>query len=127
MAVEITLTDSAGSDSLASLNVPFTETTLEGAVDVQTLDNNISTYFTNNKRSWSHTWAYMSESEYNILKGYYDRQWSSYLYPLLTISELGINNVPVRMYLEPKNIIDNCLTVQNVTVTFRESGQNGSS
>lgn len=125
--IEMTLTDGTGSDTLALLNVPLTEATIEGAVDVQTLDNNISTYFTDNKRSWSHTWAYMTKDEYDTLKGYYDRQWVTYLYPLLTISQLSISNIPVRMYLEPKNIIDNCETVQGVTVSFRETGQNGSS
>lgn len=121
--IQIVLTDDTGSHTFQALEVPLTITTLEGAVDVVTLDNNMSTYFTANKRQWSHTWAYMTEDEYNFLKGYYDRQWTLYKYPRLTISELGVSNIPARMTLSPQNIIDHCATVNNVGVTFRESIQ----
>jgi hypothetical protein len=121
--IQIVLTDDTLSYTFQSLEVPLTVSTLEGAVDVVTLDNNMSTYFTANKRQWTHTWAYMTETEYNVLKGFYDRQWTLYKYPNLTIADLSVSAIPVRMSLNPQNIIDHCITVNDVTVTFRESIQ----
>lgn len=119
----IELTDSTGKLTLPPLAPPLKTTPIEGAKDVQTLDNNISTYLTANKRQWGHIWPYMSEDDFNALKGYYDRQWTDYKYPLLTIGHYNIINVPVRMYLEAQNTIDYCGTVESVTVTFRETRQ----
>lgn len=120
---EITLTDDLGTDTTPTLNVPLTESELEGATDVQTLDMNIYTDFFAKKRLWSHTWKYMSEDDFNTLKGYYDRQFTLYKYPRITIDQLGVDEVPARMTITPQNIIDNCGTVENVRVTFRESTQ----
>lgn len=126
MAYEIELTDSFGSDTLTATEVPLTVTSIEGAVDVQTLSFNIYTDFIAQKRVWSHTWSYMTEAEFNTLKGYYDRQFTAFEYPLLTITDLNVEDVPVRMTLSPQNIIDDCGTVQGVTVGWRESAQLGS-
>lgn len=122
--IDMQLTDSQGSDILAMLAPPLSQSDIEGATDVKTLDNNISTYFTANKRQWEHTWPSMTIEEYNVLRGYYERQWTNYLYPLLTINGItGVNGVVVRMYMDKKDIIDNCETLENVAVTFRETEQ----
>lgn len=121
---EIVITDSTDSDTLPALEIPLVLTTIEGATDVQTLDFNIYTDFITTKRLASHTWAYLSEAEYNTLKGYYDRQFTLFEYPTITITELGITNMVVRMTLNPQSIIDHCGTVEGVTVSFRESKQN---
>jgi hypothetical protein len=122
-AITIELTDDVGTNVLPTLNVPLTEAPIEGTTDIVTLDNNMSTYFTFKKRLWSHTWSYMTEDDFNILKGYYDRQFTLYQYPLLSIDYLSVSDIPVRMTLSPRSIIDNCGTVQDVEVTFRESAQ----
>lgn len=101
--------------------VPLTTTTIEGATDVQVLSFNVYTDFITQKRLWSHTWAYMTEAQFAILKGYYDRQFTLFAYPQLTISDENVNLVTVRMSLNPKNIVDNCGTVNDVTVSFRET------
>jgi len=126
MAYEITLTDSTTSATLALPEVPLTVTPLEGAVDVTTLSFDVYTDFITQKRIWSHTWAYMSEDDYNTLVGFYNRQFSLYEYPELTITEEGVTDVIVRMMMQPKNIIDDCGTVQDVSVSFRETSQTGS-
>lgn len=119
----IQLSDSAATSIMPLLNVPLTEGQIEGATDVTTLDMNIYTDFFVKKRLWSHTWRYMSETDFNTLKGFYDRQFTLFQYPELTISELGVEDIVVRMTLSPQNIIDNCGTVENVQVTFRETVQ----
>lgn len=126
MAYEIQLTDSTGTSTLPETEVPLTVTTLEGATDVTTLSYNLYTDFITQKRVWSHTWAYMSPEDYLILKGYYDRQFTLYTYPQLTIVDENVDLVTVRMSLTPKNIIDNCGELSDVTVSFRETRQIGS-
>lgn len=121
--MELILTDSSGSLTLPQLSPPFETEILEGATDVQTLDNNISTYFTANKVLFKHTWPYMSEENYTALMQYYHRQWTDYKYPLLTFEYLNVENLPVRMSVSPLNLIDKCGTMENVTITLRETRQ----
>lgn len=124
--IEIQLTNSQGTLILPTLSPPLTTSPIEGAVDVTTLDNNVSTYFTQNKRLWTQPWSYLSEDDFNAIKSYYDRQWIDFEYPLLTIAHFGISNVPVRMTISPQNTVDNCGRVEGVEVTFRETIQIGS-
>lgn len=126
MAYEITLNDGTGANTLTATEVPLTTTPLEIATDVQVLSGNLYTDFIANKRIWSHTWAYLTEAEYDVIKGYYDRQFTLFTYPELTIVEEGVSDIPVRMSITPKQIIDNCGVVSDVTVSFRESRQLGS-
>lgn len=124
MAYEIILSDSTDTVTLPVLNVPLTQNIIEGATDVETLDLNIYTDFVGTKRLWTHTWKYMTEANFNILKGFYDRQFTLFQLPLITIAELGVEDIVVRMSLSPQNIIDNCGTVEDVQVSFRETVQN---
>lgn len=120
---KIELTDSTTTAEMPTLDVPLTQTILEGATDVTTLDMNMYTDFYAQKNQWTHTWRFMSESDFTILKGFYERQFSLKLYPSLTITDLGVEDVVVRMYLSPQSIIDNCGEVEDVQVTFRETVQ----
>ena len=124
--IELELTDATGTSTLQMLEVPLSIKTIEGATDVQTLDYNVYTDFLAQKRVWSHTWAYMDESDYNILKGYYDRQFTLFEYPELSIDYYNVANVPVRMTLNHQEVVNYCGRVQNVEVTFRETKQLGS-
>lgn len=119
--ITITLSDETVIETFDNLEVPLTEKPLEGASDVIGLDNSISTYFTKSKREWSHTWSFMSQEDYIKLRGFYDRQWTNFKYPKLTCQHLSINNVPVRMSINDRTIIDNCGLLENVTITLREA------
>lgn len=119
----IELTDDFASTTMPALHVPLTEEELEGATDVTTLDMNIYTDFFTTKRLWTHTWRYMTEADFNTLKGFYDRQFTLFKYPLITITDLGVEDVTVRMRISPQQIIDHCGTVENVEVSFRETNQ----
>lgn len=121
---EIEITDSSGTATLPELEVPLTITTIEGASDVETLDKNIYTDFITTKRMVSHTWAYLTEAQFNAIKAYYDRQFTDFQYPSITVTEAGITDMTARMTLNPQTIIDHCGTVSDVTVSFRESKQN---
>lgn len=121
----IEIQDSVASLVLPELEVPLTESTIEGAKDVQTLDMNVYTSFIANKRLWSHRWAYMSKEDFEALKAFYDRQFTTFTYPKISIDELGVSEVVVRMTLSPRSIIDHCGTIEDVTVSFRETRQLG--
>lgn len=117
---QIELQDGSATTVMPLLNVPLQQSITEGAVDVSTLGMALYTDFVGTKRQWSHTWKYMTEADFNILKGFYDRQFTSFDYPLLTITELSVSDVSARMELSPQSIIDNCGTVEDVQVIFTE-------
>lgn len=123
--IEMILTDDTTSATLQMLEVPLSEETINNDVEVITLDNNISVYIVpdSDKRVWTHTWSYLSEDEFNVLKGFRDRQRTLFKYPRVTITDQDVNDVSVYMKLNPKNIIDHCGTVQNATIILRESRQ----
>lgn len=118
-----TITDGSGSLTFPALEVPVTVETLEGSNDVVTLDNNVRTDFTNPKRLVSFPYESLTETEFNNIKAFYDRQFTLFAYPLITIEELGIEDMPARMMLSPRNVYNNCGDVQDVKVSFRESVQ----
>ncbi|NCU40951.1 hypothetical protein EOL73_04325 [Candidatus Saccharibacteria bacterium] len=121
--IELTLTDGSTSATLPLLAPPLSEAVIEGSRDVTTLDMNVSTYFTYNKRQWEHTWAYLDKTDFDTIKGFYDRQFTLFAYPLLTCTALGVSAVPVRMTLSARQVINNCERVEDVSVTFRETRQ----
>lgn len=123
--ITMVLTDDSATLTLQLPEVPLSEVPIENATDVVTLSGDVFTDFISQKRRWEHTWAYMSNYNYVALRAFYDRQFTLFKYPLLTIDYYSIESVPVRMTINTKDIIDNCGTLQNVSVTFRETSQIG--
>lgn len=121
--ISLVLTDDSGSLTLPILEVPLTEKILENSTDVQTLDFNIYTDFINQKREWVHTWDNLTETQYEALRGYYDRQFTTFKYPTLSIDYYSIVNIPVRMTINKKDIYNNCGSIQKVSITLRETSQ----
>jgi hypothetical protein len=121
--ITIQLTDDTTTLTLPLLEVPLSEQTIEDATDVQTLDFSVYTDFIAQKRLWSHTWETLSESEYNALRAFYDRQFTTFKYPKLSIAHYAVSGVPVRMTLNTKDIISHAGEVANVQVSFRETAQ----
>lgn len=121
MNYDLTLTDATGTETFNQAEIPITTTPVEIGTDVQVLSGNVYTDFIDLKRTWTRTFTYMDKADFDLLKGFYDRQFTLFTYPLLTITDDGANNVPVRMTFSGQNIIDNCGTIQEVTVSFRES------
>lgn len=122
------LTDATGQSTLPEIEVPLTVSTFEGATDVQTLSFDVYTDFVTQKRTWTQTYSFLTKEEYDLIKGYYDRQFTNYTYPRFSIEESennNVTNVVTRMTMTAQNIIDNCETVADVTVSFRETRQLG--
>lgn len=123
MAFDITISDTVDEMTISFPSPPLTESIIEGATDVVTLDMNVYTDFFATKRVWSDVLPYMTEADFDRLKGFYDRQFTLWQYPTLTIPDLNVTDVVVRMNLTPRRVIDNCGTVENVEVSFRETVQ----
>jgi len=117
------LTNTGGSLELPYIGVPLSEETIEAATDVVTLDNNVYTDFMNQKKAWEFPFESLTEEQYNAIRAFYNDQFVSFQYPTLTIEYYSIVDIPVRMYLNTKEVYNNCGSIQNVKLSFRQSNQ----
>lgn len=122
----ISLTDSAGLHELPELEIPLTRVKSEKMVTNEPLSGNVYDSYLATKRIWTHTWAYLSKEEYDLLDEIYERMKSELIYPELTIDGENVDNLVVKYELGQKNIIDDCGMVSDVTVSFRETRQRSS-
>lgn len=123
MAYNVTLVDSTGSWTSDDPNTPLTEEILESSTEVVTLDMNMYVDLFGTKRVWTIQWGYMSGDDYDILRGYYDRQFSLGKFPEISIDNLGVNNVVAKMSLSNKIVTDESGLIENVELTLRETIQ----
>lgn len=122
----ISLTDSAGLHDLPELEIPLTRVKSEKMVTNEPLSGNVYDSYLATKRIWTHTWAYLSKEEYDLLDEIYERMKSELIYPELTIDGENVENLVVKYELGQKNIVDDCGIVSDVTVSFRETRQRSS-
>ena len=125
MTYKIYLTDSAGVHELPPLNVPLSRVKIEGMKERIPLSGNVYDQYIFTKRIWTHTWAYMTKDEYDLLDEILERQKSERKYPRLTIDGENVTDLVVKYTLSSKELIDSCGTVENVTITVRETRQLG--
>lgn len=121
--ITLKLTDDNTSVTYDLLQVPFTQGEDLGKTDIKTINGNVYTDYIYQKRTWEHTWSYMTSAEYEELKGFFDRQFTNKKYPLVTIPALNVSNVPAVMTISNRQIINNCGMVNNVKITLRETSQ----
>lgn len=126
MSYTLYLTDSDGTHELPPLEVPLTRVKNEKMTTVEPLSGNVYDDFIATKRVWAHTWRYLTPEEYDLLDEIYERMKTEWTYPELTVDGEGVSNLVVKFELGPKEIIDDCGNVQDVTVSFRETRQIGS-
>lgn len=119
MAITATLNAVA----MPPIEVDFLHTPIENAVDIETLDGSLYTDFTSINHSWAFNYDSLTEAQYQALRDAYNAQFTDYQYPLLSIPHYSLADQPVRMYINEKNIWNNCGDVQNVQIRFRETSQ----
>jgi len=117
------ITASLSGDQLPPIERQFVNTPIENATDVVTLDGTMYTDFISQHREWVFNYSSVDYADYNLLKAKYDAQFTNFEYPELTIDFYSISAVPVRMYINEKDIQDNCGNVANVQIRFRETRQ----
>lgn len=121
--ITATLANSVTSLTMPPIEKQFIHAPIENATDIQTLDGNIYTDFTNQKSEWTFNYDSLTEDEYNAIRAIYDSQFSLYEYPVLSIPHYSLEDQPVRMYINEKDIWNNCGAVQNVQLRFRVTDQ----
>lgn len=123
MAYEITLTDDSDTWVSPPPQTPLSVQTIEAAIDVETLDLNLYTDLIATKRMWTVNWGTMTATDFADLKSFYDRQFTLFKLPLLTIPDLGLSNAVVRMTINDQSIVGADGLVDGVTITLRETAQ----
>lgn len=123
MSLTLTITDDTTSETYTVLPSPFTKSRVMGKSEVTTQSGDVYTDYVYKKFEFEYKWKFLSEAEYAVLEGFFNRQFSLNKYPRITIPSLGVEDMVVRMELGDQDIINNCGMVQNVKVSFRETTQ----
>lgn len=122
----LALHDSTDDMHFDVLQIPITDNDVEGASDNTTLDGNVYTDFLYLKKVWKQSWKQMDNATYQRLRGFYTRQFSTGVYPELTMTDLLTNTAlvtsqAVRMKLTDGGVINECGCRRNVTIELRQS------
>lgn len=122
--ISFTLTDNQESETYELYDVPFTDAEVsDGEEQITTLDGNVYVDFLFTKRVWTREFTFMKEADYLKLKGFQDRQRTNFKFPLLSIPEFGVEEVPVYLQLSERNTRNACGDVVDVVLTMRETTQ----
>lgn len=109
--------------ALPPIEHDFINTPTENAADVVTISGDMYTDFTSQESTWEFNYSSLTEAQYAAIREIYDSQFTEYTYPTLSIPFFSLEDKPVRMYINEKNIWNNCGDVQNVQISFRETSQ----
>lgn len=115
-AVERTYTE-------VELGAPFTISDVEGKSQNTTLDGNVYVDWAYQKKSFSVDLFHLTPDDYAEIRSFYDYQFQNGSFPILTIPELDITNMPVYFEISNRNIINQCLLTDKLTLKFRETIQ----
>lgn len=124
--ITLTIKDNVDSMTFTTLLVPITLSPIINETDVETLDGNISTYYSTTKRNYTFKLGYLDKEAYAQLRTFVTRQYQNLKYPRITIAgdeNINAENMTAKMTINDQDVINNCGLVEGVTVTFRESKQ----
>jgi hypothetical protein len=102
---------------------PFTISDVEGKSSTTTLNGNVYVDFAYSKKAFQVDIFNLSTSDYSDIRDFYDYQFTSGKFITLSIPELSISNMPVYMEISKRNIVNQCLTTDKLTLNFRETVQ----
>lgn len=130
MSITFTITDLTDSMTFdggqAEILNPLVSNPVIRETDVETIDANISTYYSATKRQFTVQLGYLDKDSWAALNAFRDRQYTDRKYPLITISgdeNINVTDLPMKITINAQNVINNCGEVENVTITLRESKQ----
>lgn len=120
--MKIILKDSRKTVEWALVEVPLTESTTDNVKQVKTLDNSLTSYIIGDrKRTWKHTWSYLTKEEFDEIKGFYDRQIENQEVVKLTIEGLdGVVDIPIYFELGKREVMSFDGMVRNAEAEFME-------
>lgn len=105
------------------LSNPLTITDIEGKSQNTTLNGNIYVDYVYNKKSFSVSIFNLKAADYATIRGFYDRQFTLNEFPLLSIPELNISEMPVFFEIGSREINSQCIVTDKLTLKFRETAQ----
>jgi hypothetical protein len=117
------ITATLNGQAMPRIQRDFINTPTENAADITTLSGELYTDFVSVEQSWTFNYESLTQAQYDALRAIYDLQFTAYEYPLLSIPFYELEDQPVRMYINDKNIWNNCGSVQNVQFIFRITQQ----
>lgn len=126
MAITLTISDSQDTQTYTVIAQPLVSSPIINERDVETLDGNISTYYSSTKQALEVNLAYMTENQYKALVAFRDRQYQLLKYPTITISgaeNIKVDQMTMKLALNEQRIVCRCGVVEEVVVTLRESKQ----
>lgn len=123
MAYEITLKDSTGEWTSPTPDSRLTVQDIESSTTNDTLDVNVYIDLFGSKKLWTIRWGYMAKDPYNTLRGFYDRQNKTNKFPTVSIPDLGVTDIIVKLTLTDTEIVDSSGLVENVELGLRETIQ----
>lgn len=121
MNIEATLTSSLGTIDLPIIEVGLSKSRVDMVNRVTTLSNDVFTrYSPNFRQQWEFPYSYMDKATYDQIEAiYYDSLITGY--PTLSIPYYDVDDVYVVMELNPMEVIDDCGTIRNIKLSFRET------
>lgn len=84
-----------------------------------TLDGAMYTDFTANRRAWAVGFENMRASDYDVIRGIYNRQYTNEAIPIIQLVEYGII-APMKVVMSDRNIRLNGEIISGVTMTLKE-------
>lgn len=105
------------------LGAPFSIVEEEGKSQNTTLDGNVYIDYVYTKKKFSVDIFHLTPTDYAEIKAFYDYQYSNARFPVISIPELGIENMPVYFEMSNRNIVSQCLLTDKITLKFRETVQ----
>lgn len=130
MSITLTITDSVNTMTFdggnAEILSPLVSNPVIRETDVETINGDISTYYSSTKRQYTIQLGYLDKESYATLVAFRQRMYANHLYPLITITgdqNIDVVELPMKLSINAQNVINNCGEVENVTVTLRESKQ----
>lgn len=116
------ITATINSVDLPAIEVPLKKLRLDMLNPNVTLSNDVFAYVTENRRRlWEFPYSYMDEATYEAIEAVYDAQVETGVFPTISIPYYGVEDVTVFMQLSGMNVIDDCGTVQDIQLSFRET------
>lgn len=102
---------------------PFTIADVEGKSSNTTLDGNVYVDWAYNKKQYSFDLFNLTPQDYADIRAFYNYQFNNSAFPTITVPELNIDKLPVYMEISSRNIINQCLLTDKLTIKFRETVQ----
>lgn len=110
-----------GGVTLPRLEIPFVRIPIENSRDVETADGNVQTDFVSLELEWRLTYSRLTKEQYDEIYEIYLSQFETGDYPTMTIDYYNVDDVPVRMRINEKNIKNWGKYIEDVELILRET------